>query len=210
MGGRTARTASKETILLVHGLWMKGKELRFLGRRLTRSGFDVLYFRYPSWRGDLGKIAAGLREFVEQSGRERVHLLGHSMGGVIIARMLAEGPSRRLGRIALLGSPLRGSAVARSLARCRPGRFLLGPVAMEGIVQTFQDVSGSNDLLVIGGTFPLGSGLLFGLPRPHDGLIRTSETRVDGARCEFVRTSHMGLLFSREVMDMLCTHFSDL
>src|SRR3972149_6265215 len=57
--------------------------------------------------------------------------------------------------------------------------------------------------LVVAGPLPLGVGLLIGLPRPHDGWIRVSETHVDGARVILSRAWHFGMLFSRRVADSL-------
>ena len=65
MDGNLVETEKSETIVLVHGLWMTGREMRVLGGRLEESGFRVRYFRYHSWRGGLAQAARDLREFVE-------------------------------------------------------------------------------------------------------------------------------------------------
>jgi pimeloyl-ACP methyl ester carboxylesterase len=83
-----------EAIVLIHGLWMTGAEMRVLGGRLEESGFRVRYFRYRSWRGGLAQAADALRDFVEATEGKRVHLVGHSLGGIVIAKML-EGPLSR-------------------------------------------------------------------------------------------------------------------
>jgi hypothetical protein len=62
-------------------------------------------------------------------------------------------------------------------------------------------------LLVVAGTFPLGIGLLFRLPRPNDGWIQVSETRVEGARTILSGAWHFGLLFSRKVAEGVCAFF---
>ena len=92
-----------DAVVLVHGLWMTGTEMRVLGGRLEEAGFRVRYFRYRSWRGGLAPAADALREFVEATEGERVHLVGHSLGGVVIAKMLEEAPLPRPGRVAMLG-----------------------------------------------------------------------------------------------------------
>ena len=62
------------------------------------------------------------------------------------------------------------------------------------------------ELLVVAGDIPLGTGILFGLEKPHDGVVRVEETRVEGARAVVVRASHVGLLLSRRVAALLCDH----
>jgi len=198
-----AESKNGEAVVLVHGLWMTGREMRVLGGRLEESGFRVRYFRYRSWRGGLGEAAAALREFAEATEGDRLHLVGHSLGGVVIAKMLGDAPLSRPGRVAMLGSPMGGSAAARIVSRRRFGRWLVGGVIREGIVERSPRWAEGRDLLVVAGDIPLGSGLLLGLEKPHDGVIRIEETRVEGARTVTVRASHVGLLLSRKVASLL-------
>ena len=196
-----------DAVVLVHGLWMTGREMRVLGGRLEQSGFRVRYFRYRSWRGGLGQAASALRAFVEATDGDRVHLLGHSLGGVVIAKMLEEAPLSRAGGVAMLGSPMGGSAAARIVSRRRIGRWLVGGVIREGIVERAPRWPAGRELLVVAGDIPFGSGVLLGIRKPHDGVIRVDETRVEGARTVTVRASHVGLLLSRKVAALLSDHF---
>ena len=207
MGGILAEAKKCETVVLVHGLWMTGREMRVLGSRLEEAGFRVRYFRYRSWRGGLAQAAGDLRKFVEAAEGERVHLVGHSLGGVVIAKMVEEAPLSRPGRVAMLGSPMGGSAAAGIMSRRRVGRWLVGGVIREGIVEHSPKWPGGRDLLVVAGDIPLGSGLLLGLPKPHDGVVRVEETRVEGVRTVTVRASHVGLLLSRKVAALLSGYF---
>jgi len=207
VGGILAETKKCETVVLVHGLWMTGREMRVLGGRLEEAGFRVRYFRYRSWRGGLAQAAGDLRKFVEAAEGDRVHLVGHSLGGVVIAKMVEEAPLSRPGRVAMLGSPMGGSAAARIMSRRRVGRWLVGGVIREGIVEHSPMWPGGGDLLVVAGDIPLGSGLLLGLPKPHDGVVRVEETRVEGVRTVTVRASHVGLLLSRKVAALLSDYF---
>ena len=207
VNGDLPESGKSGTIVLVHGLWMTGREMRVLGGRLEASGFRVRYFRYRSWRGGLAQAADALREYVEGMDAERVHLVGHSLGGVVTAKMLEDGRLSRPGRVAMLGSPMGGSAAARILSRRRVGRWLVGGVIREGIVEHAPKWPGGRDLLVVAGDLPLGTGLLLGLKKPHDGVIRVEETRVEGARTVTVRASHVGLLLSRKVAALLADYF---
>ena len=44
-----------ETVILLHGLWMRGLVMLPLQRRLCAAGFATRRFTYPSWRGDLAE-----------------------------------------------------------------------------------------------------------------------------------------------------------
>ncbi|HSE14119.1 MAG TPA: alpha/beta fold hydrolase [Candidatus Deferrimicrobium sp.] len=207
MRGDLAESNRREAVVLVHGLWMTGREMRVLGGRLEEYGFRVRYFRYRSWRGGLAQAANALREFVDATEGERVHLLGHSLGGVVIAKMLEEASPSRPGKVAMLGSPMGGSAAARILSGSRAGRWLVGGVIREGIVEHAPKWPGGRELLVVAGDIPFGSGLLLGLRKPHDGVVRVEETRVEGARAVTIRASHVGLLLSRKAAALLAGHF---
>jgi pimeloyl-ACP methyl ester carboxylesterase len=186
---------------------MTGKEMRVLGGRLAHAGFRPAYFRYRSWRGGLAEAARDLRAFIGEKDGERVHLVGHSLGGVVIARMLEEADLPRPGRVAMLGSPMSGSAAGKRLFRYGAGRWIMGKVAREGVVERTPRWPGKRDLLVVAGDLPLGTGLLLGIARPHDGMVRVEETSVTGARAVVVRASHVGLLLSRKVAALLRDHF---
>jgi len=207
VGGDLGESKKSAAVILIHGLWMTGTEMRVLGGRLEESGFRARYFRYRSWRGGLAQAADALREFVEATEGERVHLVGHSLGGVVIAKMMEGASLSRPGRVAMLGTPMGGSASARIVSRRRIGRWLVGGVIREGIVEHAPRWPGGRELLVVAGDIPLGSGLLLGLQKPHDGVIRVEETRVEGARAVTVRASHVGLLLSRKVAALLSDHF---
>lgn len=196
--------SSSATVILVHGLWMTGLELRWLGRQLEASGFTVRYCRYRSWRGTLRDAAVELRRLVEQQGSGTIHLLGHSLGGIVIAKMLEDGDPLNLGRIVLLGSPQQGSALATALERYRACRHILGPVACEGLIRNRPASLAGRKLLVIAGTLSFGFGRFFGIPTPNDGTVAAAETMVPGARQILVRASHMGMLFSRVAASSIC------
>lgn len=203
------RSGLSETVILVHGLWMTGVELSLLGWRLKRCGFEVRYFRYPSWRGTLDEAALCLSKLVGKTAGERVHLVGHSLGGIVIARTLELYRPARAGNVAFLGSPMGGSAFVTALLRCRIGRFILGRVIGEALMENRPVWSQGRELLVIAGTLPLGFGVFFGVSSPHDGTIAEAETRVAGAKSIQVRTSHMGMVISPEVAEILCKFFRE-
>ena len=79
-------------------------------RRLeSEYGMRALLFSYPSVRGTLDENADALAEFLQREGAEGAHVVGHSLGGVVTLRMLANHEEAPLGRVVCLGSPLTGS-----------------------------------------------------------------------------------------------------
>jgi pimeloyl-ACP methyl ester carboxylesterase len=194
-------------IVYVHGLWVTGREAFWLRQRLERDlGATAVAFAYSSVATDATSNARGLAEYLRAVRADTLHLVGHSLGGLVIVRMFEEcaGAPARLppGRIVLLGPPLRGSLAARNLARLPFGRAIMGPGAAEELlVSRARRWNGARELGVIAGDLGFGLGRLVGtLGRPSDGTIRVEETEIEGAADRVVlRVSHTGMLFSAAV-----------
>lgn len=192
---------TKETVLLLHGLWMRGLAMWPLASRLRSAGFAVEVIDYPSiLRGPepcVERVVAKLRTAAGQ----RVHLVGHSLGGVIAVRAALQAAEMFNGRIACLGSPLAGSSTARRLLQVRgPQRMLLGRAA-NGLALGVKALPPGCDVAVIAGSTALGVGRLFHRwQEPNDGTVSVAETRLDGlALHRVVASTHTGLVYSREV-----------
>ncbi|MBT8069830.1 MAG: alpha/beta hydrolase, partial [Gammaproteobacteria bacterium] len=76
-------------IMLVHGLWNRGWSMAAMAKRLRARGHDVLVFSYPTRNKTLDGHADELHEFIlenrrDLSGQRPLHLVGHSMGGLVI------------------------------------------------------------------------------------------------------------------------------
>lgn len=175
-----------------------------LRRRLAPHGFDVHAFSYASVTSSLTDSATALAAFVEQVPGETVHLVGHSLGGVLICAMLERGVPARLGRVVCLGSPLKGSRTAKRLARWPGGPRVVGRCL--GDVQAregFRAWPASVEAGSIAGRIPLGVGRLLGpFPEPNDGTVAVAETEIDGTADHIVLpVSHVALLWSSVVAE---------
>src|ERR1700686_1853063 len=190
-------------VLYVHGLWMTGIESIWLRRRLERQrGFRFQVFAYASIRAPPGHIVTALRDAIAAIDAPQVHLLGHSLGGLLIQRCLERYPMRQPGRVVFLGTPTAGSHAARRLAQLQLGRWMLGAVSAEELLAERPrrwDIG--RELGIIAGTVPLGFGrLLLRFNEDNDGTVAVSETRLPGA-ADFlaVPTTHSGMLWSARV-----------
>ncbi|MHB8536091.1 MAG: esterase/lipase family protein [Sulfuricaulis sp.] len=195
--------SKNETVVLLHGLWLPAYCLWPLARRLECRGFAVHRYAYASVRVDLTTNAARLARFLSEIDADCVHLVGHSLGGVLIRALFHDHPDQKPGRIVTLGTPHGGSRVARHLSRHVLWRRALG----RGVAQLLSgDVHDwalpAREIGVISGTHSFGMGrfLYPGLPRPNDGLLAGEECALPGARDSLaLPVSHTGMLFSRRV-----------
>lgn len=195
------------TVVFVHALWMRGVTLRLQARRVARCGFDVdCAFSYASVTGNLAAHARRLARHVARLDAPCVHLVGHSMGTLVILKMLAESRDPRIGRIVLLGSPFHGSLAGRTVGAVRPLRCLLGQSYALWSRQETVPPPRDAEVGVIAGTLPVGAGTLLGvLKTPHDGVVTLDETRVPGARDHIcLHVSHTGMILAPAVADQIC------
>ncbi len=190
-------------VVYVHGLWQRGAESVWLRRRLARDlEAETRVFSYPSVRGGLAESALALEKFLRDTRADTVHLVGHSLGGVVILKLFEHRPALPPGRIVLLGSPLGGSRTGRNLARLPLGSKILGRIIREEVlVERRRFWDGSRDLGIIAGDSGFGLGRLVGrLDGPSDGTILTEETRLDGATDHVVLpVGHTWMVFSAAV-----------
>jgi triacylglycerol lipase len=119
--------AAGTPILLVHGLVDNRSIFTVLRRALRRRGFGRIWtMNYHVLTHDVRaaaqRLAATVEAICEQTGYERIHVIGHSMGG-IIARYYVQrmGGDDRVHTLVTLGSPHGGTRAAHLLPRgvCR-------------------------------------------------------------------------------------------
>lgn len=194
-------------VLLVHGLWYGRPGMLPLARRLKKLGWSCDLFGYSSVfqkpADNVRRLAERVAELQKKEGEGPLHFVGHSLGGLVILKMLAEWEVEASdGRVVLLGSPLNGSAVARRMMGHRALRPWVGRAA-QLLDAGLDDLPGGHEVAAIAGTASLGVGRLFAdLDKPHDGTVAVAETKVPGLADHLeLPVSHSGLVLSRKVAD---------
>ncbi len=111
--------AAGTPIILVHGVIDNRSIFTLLRRSLRRRGFGRTYaLNYSPFTDDITDVAQRLgiliEEVCEQTGYERVHIIGHSMGG-LIARYYVQrlGGDAHVHTVCTLGTPHSGSVPAQ-------------------------------------------------------------------------------------------------
>ena len=132
--------AARIPVLLVHGLVDNRSVFSVMCRSLRRRGFaHVGTWNYSPLLTDVAggaaELGAHIERICEQTGHDRVHVVGHSLGG-LIARFYVQrqGGDRRVATLVTLGTPHSGSrwahVVPTSLIRqLRPGSPVLRELA---------------------------------------------------------------------------------
>jgi len=111
---------TSEAVILLHGLAANRLVMLRLAQYLTSGGFHVENWGYPSIRRSIESHAVRFNQrltaFNGNQYHERVHVVTHSMGGIIARRAFSLDRPPNLGRFVMLAPPNSGSHVARRLA----------------------------------------------------------------------------------------------
>jgi len=181
---------------------MRGFALSALARRLAHAGYAVERFDYESLAHGAEAAARTLRQRIRASSGT-VHVIGHSLGGLVALEAVRDASGLPPGRVVCLGSPLRGSEAARQLAHWGGLNVLLG--RSTGLLCRGLDAwNGARQVGVIAGRVPVGLGMILqGLREPHDGTVAVRETELAGIDAHaVVPATHTGLAFSDEVAQL--------
>lgn len=187
---------------------MNGWDMSLLRRRLEQAGFTCRRFAYHSMRSTPLENAMDLNAFLLTLEAPVIHLVAHSLGGLVLRHMFHEYPGQRPGRVVTLGTPHQPSSAARSLADFPLTRILLGKSTVNGLLGNTPPWHGEHELGSIAGDMRLGLGLIIpGVVQPGDGTVAVAETHLDGMKDHsVVHATHTGLLMSKIAADQVI-HF---
>jgi pimeloyl-ACP methyl ester carboxylesterase len=185
-------------VLLLHGLLMRSPALMPLAWRLRKRGFAPETFSYSTlWRTP-GLAMERLAMRLYAMGPEPVHLVAHSLGGLVAAETLNRYQNLPPGRLVLIGSPIAGSSAARGLAAHSLGGIAgrSGPLLRGGLAM----LPSNRRIGMIAGARSLGLGKFFcNFDGLNDGTVAVWETRMPGlAEHVVIQSSHSGLVFSEQ------------
>lgn len=192
--------ATRQMVLLLHGLWMGPWAMNWLAGELSESGFETRALALHSTSDSPESHVASVAQAVSDSDADRIHLLGHSLGGVIALRFLEQAKDKRLGRVLLLGAPVLGCQAALQLEQ-QPWGGVLGSSRELWLGPFARSVPGDFEVGAIAGDHAFGLGPLFTtLDGPSDGVVTVAETRIARLRDHLVlHVSHSLMLLSSEV-----------
>lgn len=198
----------REAVVFIHGLWMVGAEMSLLRRRVQKCGFEIHQFRYQSLRLTPRENAVALNAFLRRIKADVIHLVAHSLGGIVVLHLFDAHPDQKPGRVVMMGTPAKGSFVADQISQTSWLKPILGRSVEQGLLGNVPCWQGQRDLGIIAGIRSIGIGLfltLGKLPKPNDGVVRLTDTQISGITDQLeVHHSHSGMLFARQVAQAVC------
>ncbi len=132
--------AARIPVLLMHGLIDNRSVFSVMQRSLRRRGFaHVCTWNYSPLLTDVARgarnLGAHIERICERTGHHRVHLVGHSLGGLIARyHVQRQGGDLRVESLVTLGTPHEGTVLAHVaptplIRQLRPGSTVLRELA---------------------------------------------------------------------------------
>lgn len=197
--------ATRDTVVLLHGLWRSRTAMWLMAHRLENAGFQVERIGYDSTHQTPEQILDSVAAQIDACCKalpHTVHFVGHSLGGLIIRAYLAENAVRQRGRVVLIGTPNKGTPLVDAfqdswwLALAGPTARALGtdPGSFPKSLPPPEYPVG-----VIAGLSENGLAQHF-LADSSDGLVPVESTKLAGM-VDFivVKSGHSTMRYSEEV-----------
>jgi pimeloyl-ACP methyl ester carboxylesterase len=170
---------------------------------LRQSGLTTLNVDYASRKKPIEALAADIHRPIAEFALATdgpIHIVAHSMAGLLARAYIARHRPVRLGRVVMLGTPNGGSEVADFLKRFALYRAFYGPAGQQ--LTTARDPTLRSlppldyAVGIIAGIRTLDPfASCFILPRPNDGQVSLQSCKLQGMADHIaIEASHTGLV----------------
>jgi triacylglycerol lipase len=191
-----------DQVLLVHGLAETSAWMRAIELALALDGFRTHSMDYPSTRGTIEELTESYLSpaILKFSQATTLHIVGHSLGAVMVRYYLSGRRIPNLGRVVMIAPGNRGSRMITYLSRFRPYALVMGPAALqstddEGCFACALPPKLDDEFGVIAGCVSLDPLSWFVMQEPNDGRVTVESTKLAGMRDHIVlAASHDSLL----------------
>ena len=201
----------KEKVILVHGFGRSPVAMKKFEEYFEEAGYQVFSIGYSTLTQNIKGVK---KEFYSKVDKhlndvdDKVHFVGHSMGGLMVRSYLGDREVRNLGNVVILGTPSKGTPIVEYL-RSKWFFGLAGP-AVESLSSNGSKFLNSlkkpvYNLGVIAG-FVSRAGREDVLPGADDGIVPVDSTKVEGMKdFKLLPESHYSMRYSPLVMKQV--HF---
>jgi len=182
---------SKGCVILLHGLARTEVSFLLMEEALLARGYEVVRPGYPSTEHRVERLAdAVLPRAFDSCSRTPVHLVTHSMGGILARHWLSHTRPVTLGRVVMLAPPNQGSELVDEMGDWAVFDLLHGPAGQElgtGAASLPKRLPPVNyPVGVIAGSQSLNPVFSALIPGPDDGKVSVASTRVQGMKSQLI------------------------
>ncbi|MCE2594381.1 alpha/beta hydrolase [Motilimonas cestriensis] len=197
----------KETVILLHGLVRTPRSMNTIAKHLRRQGYQVVNLGYASRQHDVMTLANQVmpQALAQCQADHTIHFVTHSLGGILVRAYLSKHKIEQLGRVVMLAPPNQGSEIVDKLGHLRLFKWINGEAGLQlGTDEmSMPKRLGAVDyeLGVIAGTRSVNLILSTLMPRPNDGKVSVSSTKIAGMKAHLtLPVTHTFLMTNRRVL----------
>lgn len=175
-----------EYVILLHGLARTKDSMSKLENYLAQNSYTVINTGYPSTREPVEIIAdkylAHMIDQCTENGAEKIHIVTHSLGGIVTRQYLQDHSLPEGSRIVMISPPNKGSELADAFRDWFIYKWLNGPAGQvlgtepESLPNSFKPVEGEIGVITGDSTWnPVYSWLI---PGEDDGKVSVERAKL--------------------------------
>lgn len=206
-----------ECVILIHGMGRTYRSMLEMQEMLSSQGYYTINLGYPSTELKIEKIAddyfpLALKE-CKTVNPSQIHMVTHSLGGIIVRQAMRHGQPANLGRIVMLSPPNKGSELVDKIKNWKLFRWITGPAG--------QQLTTDNDALPqrLGGVkYPVGiitgnrhaffdSWFASVIPGIDDGKVSPEGARLEGMKDFLIVEETHPFIMNSEYVQRETLHF---
>lgn len=205
-------SAFAECVVLLHGLARSEWSMEIMAYSLRRDGYETVNVSYPSTDEDISELAeTTFPDAIAECGDQKIHIVTHSMGGILTRFWLETHDIDNLGRVVMLAPPNQGSELVDALGNLAAFRWMNGPAGLqlgtEGLPTELGPVE--FDLGVIAGNQTINPVTSYIVEGDDDGKVSVESTKVEGMSDHIVLpVTHTYIMMSPAVISQVKSYLA--
>lgn len=210
---------TQETVILLHGILRSRTDMIGIERAVKKAGYAPINIRYPSRTMSLEDltefVATAVKGHKNYNADGPVHIITHSMGGLIARYYIATQKPENLGKVVMLSPPNTGSEFADFMDDHKlfgdMFRKVFGPAGPQ-LRTTHQHIEDdiTYPLGIIAGSASINPMAPWVLEGEHDGIVPVERTKIDGMADHIVlKTTHSLMMFNPKVIAQALSFLKD-
>ncbi len=206
-------THAQEHVVLLHGLARSAASMNKMQRALVNEGYQVHNLSYDSRQHGIEQLAESVHQQIrtQTTKATKVHIVTHSLGGILVRQIQATTPLPKLARVVMLSPPNAGSEVVDKIGHWWLFQKINGPAGQQlgtGKDSFIGQLPAINfDCAVITGDRSINWINSLMIPGHDDGKVSTTSARVAGMRAYKVLHATHPMIMKKQAVIQEVIHY---
>ena len=190
---------SGQCVILLHGLARTSNSMEIMEKALNEAGYHTVNIDYPSRSMKIQELTPlamnrGVND-CQSKDATVIHIVTHSMGGILARYYLAKNELPRFGHLVQLAPPNKGSLITDKFRNEHWYKWLTGPAGQQlgtgkdGIPGLLGPVDYSTGVIAGDEHSAIDNWLAEEIPGKDDGKVSVGNAKVEGMR-DFIVVPH--------------------